>query len=358
MDMTSDLRYETWQAIADAATAHMLMLREASVLDDAIVAALLDPLDAARRAEPPPEAEAPGMNALVAAFDERVAALAPAGAGGAATIGRGRHDIGAAAMRLVLRRRLLDLHAALDGARRAVLDLADAHVFTLMPAFAASRPVQPTTLAHFLGGAIAPLGRTAARLHAAWSETNRSPLGSGALASTGLPIDREIASDLLGCEAPIASTFDAVAAVDLFPVAAAPAAESAATLRRLLTELLRWLRTEPGSLRLAEAWLGRPDAALPGWRPPERLERMVAAARRIEDDAESAGRLARDAEYGPAGPAADAAYALAADLLVRATRLCVEVVDLATTGLEINRAYLANRAGRDHTTSGELADFL
>ncbi|HEU0114289.1 MAG TPA: lyase family protein [Thermomicrobiales bacterium] len=358
MDASENLRNETWQAIADAATAHLLMLREAAVLDDAIVGALLDPLDAVRRTEPPAVAEAPGLNALIAAFDERVAALSPAGAGGAATIGRGRFDIGAAAMRLVLRRRLLGLQTSLGAARRALLDLADAHVFTLMPAFAGSRPVQPTTLAHFLGGAIAPLGRTATRLHAAWAEINRSPLGAGALASTGLPIDREIASDLLGCEGPIANTFDAVAAVDLFPVAAAPAAESAATLRRWLTELLRWLRSEPGSLRLAEAWLGRRDAALPGWQPPERLERLVAFARQIEDNVDSAGRLARDGEYGPVGAAADAAYALAAEAVAQTATLCAEVVDLMTTDLEINRAYLANRSGRDHTTSGELTDFL
>ncbi|HEU0114275.1 MAG TPA: hypothetical protein VFQ80_06355, partial [Thermomicrobiales bacterium] len=60
MDLADDLRQETWEAIADAATAHVLMLREAAVLDDAIVAALLDPLDAVRRTEPPAVAEAPG----------------------------------------------------------------------------------------------------------------------------------------------------------------------------------------------------------------------------------------------------------------------------------------------------------
>jgi argininosuccinate lyase len=358
MSWSEDLRRATWDAIGEAATAHVLMLREAAVLDDAIVGRLLDPLDAVRRGDPPDISEAPGLNALSGVFDERVEALSPPGPGGAAAVGRGRNDIGAAAMRIVLRQRLLAFEAVLEAVRRALLDMANAHVFTLMPAFASSRPIQPTTLAHFLGGTIGPLGRAASRLHAAWAETNRSPLGAGALASTGLPIDREIASALLGFDGPIANTFDAVAAVDLFPAAAAPAGFAAGALRRLLTEFLRWLRTEPGSLRLAETWLGRSDAALPGWQAPERLERLIVEARQIEDDAIETGRLAREADYGPTGPTADTAYLLVAGMLTRAADVCADIIDLVSSGLEINRAYLANRAGRDHTTSGELADFL
>lgn len=355
MGDADDLRRAIWQAVGEVATAHVLMLREVAILDDAVAAALLGPLDGVVRGEPP---AADGWSAIVAAFDERLDALAPAGAGGAALVARGRAEAVAAAMRIVLRERLLGLLGATDAARLALLDLAEAHVFTLMPAFAGARPVQPTTLAHFLGGVAAPLGRAATRLRVAYDQTNESPLGAVALASTGLRIDRDVAADLLGFDRPVAGTFDAVAATDHLPAALEPAAAVAAALRRFLGELLAWLRADPGSLRLSDEWLGPADAALPGFRPPEGVERLVAGARRGEEETAAAARLAREQVYGPTGPLFEEAFRLGADAIERIARVAGRSAALIAGGLEINRAYLANRAGRDHTTSGELADFL
>lgn len=344
-----------WQHIATVIAAHVVMLREAGILDDPLAAAVLAALDGVTRGEPPP---ATSLTDLVAAFDERLDALSPASAVGAGAVGRAQPEVVAAVVRLGFRDELLVLADATDAVRRALLDLAGEHVFTLMPAYAGAQAVQPTTLAHFLGGVVAPLGRAAAGLPPVYARVNRSPLGAFALASTGLPIDRERTAALLGFDAPVASTYDAVAAVDHLVEAAAVAAGIAATLRRFLAELLSWLRTEAGSLRLGEAWTAGVDPALPQVRPPIGLERLVVAAGRIEGEAETAARLARGAAYGPPGPVLDAAFDLARASLADAADLASQCAALVATGLEINRAYLANRAGRDHTTSSDLADFL
>ena len=344
-----------WHHIGQIVAAHVVMLRDAAILDDPVAAALLTALDGVARGEPP-ALDFP--TALVAAFDERLDALTPATAAGAAGVARGRAEVTATAARLALREALLALAGGIDAARGALLDLAGEHAFTLMPAHAGAQPVQPTTLAHFLGGVIAPLGRAGARLQSAYAEVNRSPMGAVALASTGFPIDRERTAALLGFDDLAASTYDAVAAVDHLVVAVEAATGIAAAMRRFAAELLTWLRTEPGSLRLAAAWTAGSDAGLPQWRPPAGLARLVADARRIEGDAETVARLARDAPYGPAGEALDAALGPALAVLAGATDLADRMADLVASGLEINRAYLANRAGRDHTTSSELADFL
>ena len=344
-----------WEAVADAALAHVLMLRDAAVLDDPVVAALADPFDAARRGDPPTD---PSLAAAVAAFDERLEALAPAGLGAAATVGRARPEMVAATARLLLRAGALDLAAALDRGQSALLALAEAHAFTLMPAHARHRPVQPTTLAHYLGGVVAPLGRAGVRLRAAYAETNRSPLGAGALASTGLPTDRQRAADLLGFDGVVPNTLDAVAAVDHLPALAEVAAEVAAALRRLVAELVLWLRTDPGSIRVGQPWVAQSDPALPGHVAPTGLDRLVADALAVEDAAAAAARLARSEAYGPTGAAFDRAARDTVGLVAAATVLTNNVAAFVDGGFEVNRAYLANRAGRDHTTSGELADFL
>src|ERR687898_3457365 len=126
-----------WEAIGRGLAAHAVMLRDSEVVDDSIAASLLTAIDAARRGAPP---DVLGSLALVAAFDDRVDSLIAAGAAGAVRVARARHDLAATAQRLVLRDRALVLASAIDTSRSAVIDLAEGHVFTLMPVWSGSSP--------------------------------------------------------------------------------------------------------------------------------------------------------------------------------------------------------------------------
>src|SRR5687767_4070400 len=107
-----------WRRIGRVIAAHVVMLRDAAILDDQVAAALVTALDGASRGEP---ALAASLTDLIAAFDERLDALTPAGAIGAAAVARGRAEVAAAVARLALRDDLLTLAAAVDGARRVLL---------------------------------------------------------------------------------------------------------------------------------------------------------------------------------------------------------------------------------------------
>src|SRR5688572_2098698 len=301
-------RGEMWDAIGRGLAAHAVMLRDSAIVDDSIAASLLTAIDGARRGASP---DVPGSLALVAAFDDRVDSLIAAGAVGAVRIARARHDLAATAQRLVLRDRAITLAAALDASRSAVVDLAESHVFTLMPVWSGSSALQPTNFAHFLTGTIAPLGRTARTLHAVYEDLDRSPLGSAALAGPGLPVDRDETADLLGSEGPIESTFDALSAVDHLVAAGDAAAASVTPVRRLAAELMLWLRTEPQALRLADELLAASDANLPHFRPPALLERLAADARQVESNAVAIAGMTRDIPYGPIGEMADEATKMA-----------------------------------------------
>ena len=352
---SNDYRRALWQAIGQGLAAHATMLRDAAIVDDAIAAALLTAVDGVRRGEPP---DFDGTVALVAAFDDRVDSLIAPTAAGAGRIGRARHDLAATAGRLVVRERALALGAAQDASRAALVDLAEAHVFTLLPVWSGASPLEPTNLAHFLSGAIAPLTRASSRLHNAYDDLDRSPMGSGALGGAGLPVDRDELSDLLGSEGAIASTFDAVAAVDHLDAVAAAAATGVSPIRRLVEEWLTWIRTDPQAFRLADNLLAPADPNLPHFRPPEALERLVAATRRVENDAETVQRLTRAISYGPAGAAIDGALALLDETLGRATAAHEAFQPLIGEALEFNRAWLARNAGRSLITVGDLAHLL
>jgi len=344
-----------WRRLGRLLAAHVVMLRDVDVLDDAFTAAVLVAADAAAGGAPPVTSQ---PSALAAAFDERIDALLPAAAVGAAGIGRAHPESVAALVRLATRDRLLALDAAAAAVRGRLLNLADAHAFTLMPAVDGWQPVAVSTLAHLLGGTVAPLGRAATRVRAAYATANRSPLGAGVLAGVGLPIDRERVAALLGCDEVVPNTFDAVAAVDHLVDAAEAAAAAVAPVSRIGVDLITWLRAEPQSFRLPDAWRSPVEGpTTAGGRPVVGLASLVTDARRLDADALGIRLVARQATYGPATVTVDALAAPLARLLDEATKLLTSFGDLVI-GLEVNRAYLGNRAGREHTTSGELADYL
>ena len=342
-----------WSALCDASAASTVMLRDADVFDEPVAAAILTSLGQVGGAAAP---DLP-LSRMVVEFEARLDALISPEAAGAATIARARTDLGAAAARIAVRQQAITLSAAIDALRLALLDLADAHVFTLMPVFAEGQAIQPASLAHWLGGATGPLERAAARLRAAVAEINRSPLGAGSLASVAYPVDREAAARLAGFDGPVASSFDAVASVDWLIAALEPATTAADATGRLLSELLALLRTEAGSLRLAEEWRADPDGGLPQFLPPRGLAALAAMPEQVRADAMAVSSLAARIPYGPPGAALDAPLARALAALDGA-RVLTEGAGRLIGALEINRAYLAQRAGRDFTTASDLADFL
>lgn len=355
MTIGAGWRQLMWSAIARGITAHVVMLRDVAILDDESAAALLTAIDSVQRGDPP---LVHGSLALVGAFDERFDSLTAAGTSGGGRIARARHDLAATAQRLVLRHRLLELADAQIAARGALIDLAESHIFTLMPVWSENAALQPTNFAHFLTGTIAPLGRAARRLHGSYEDLDRSPMGAAALAGPGLPVDRDETADLLGAEGAVESTFDALSATDHLVAVGHAASHAVTPLRRLLTELMLWLRTDPQALRLGEEVLASPDPNLPHFRPPSALERIVAEARTVEEAAVTIASAASEIPYGPVGELSDRLAERAGDVLNRASGVSGAFSTMISGPIEINRAWLARNAGKALVTSGELGEFL
>ena len=118
--------------------------------------------------------------------------------GGRLHTARSRNDIDMTMYRLRQREFVSAVIAASVGLREGLLQLADRHRTTLFAAHTHTQPAQPTTIAHYLLAVIEQLERDATRLQAAFTSTNRNPLGSCAITGTGFPIDRNLTSDLLG----------------------------------------------------------------------------------------------------------------------------------------------------------------
>ncbi len=350
---SGELHVRAWQAIASVISAHLTMLRDVAILDEDALIVLQSTIANVRQA--PHQAQT--LQAMVPEFDERMDAMAPPEVRGAGRVGRGTTEVTATVVRLILREDLLALAWATNTVRSALLNFAASHLVTLLPAYSGGQPAQPTTLAHLLGAVISPLERAANSLNLAYEVVNRSPMGAVSLASTSLEIEPSKTGEFLGFSGSIENSFDAVSATD-HVVAALDAAHLAiAPSSRLLEELSVWLRIQPDAIQFDEQVLER-DAALPQSAYPAKWQAIATEAKRVARALHQA-RLALDSiSFGPVvGP--DAEEVLGASIVLnQVTALQERLAEFIINHLNLNRAVLANRAGKGLITSSDLADFL
>lgn len=352
--MTDNLDHvrRRWDAIARLAAAHAMLLEGAEVIDRPAAAALARAIESAATGESEPGP----LLAQVLAFDARVDALLPAGVVGALRLGRGSAETVATVARIVTRDQLLALADALSHYRRLLVDLAGAHVVTLAPAHHGVQAVLPTTFGHLLGGVIGPLERAQDDLLSAIRVVNESPLGAGGLAGVTVGPTREDAAAALGFEAPVANTFDAVAATDWATRAAGATVGAARPVARQVLEMARWLRDEPSSFLFREGWTARPPD-LPHAALPVRFEALLGIGPAVEGDAVTIASMVAGVPLG-AWTSVDGALAAFDRMQGQVTTLLAEMTDLLANGVEVNRALFANRASRGYLTGGDLAEFL
>jgi len=123
---------------------------------------------------------------------------------------RSRNDQVATDFRLYLRDALDDIDGLLRDYQHALAVKALDHAATVMPGFTHLQTAQPVTFGHHLLAYVEMAARDRARFADARVRLNESPLGSGALAGTSFPADRDMTAKALGFDRPMANSLDAV----------------------------------------------------------------------------------------------------------------------------------------------------
>ena len=116
--------------------------------------------------------------------------------------GRSRNDQVALDMRLYTRDQVIMLNTLIHNLLNTINNLMKEHIDTIMPGFTHLQKAQPITLAHHLGAYFEMFKRDSSRLEDIYHRMNVCPLGSGALAGTTYPLDREYSAKLLGFDGP------------------------------------------------------------------------------------------------------------------------------------------------------------
>jgi argininosuccinate lyase len=168
--------------------------------------------------------------------------------------GRSRNDQVAVDFRLYLKRVIPEIRAGIAETAETLLGLAEKHAFSVMPGYTHLQRAQPVTLGHWLAAWAAGLLRDRGRFADALKRLDECPLGSGALAGSGLPLDREAVAKALGFARPGNNSMDCVADRDFALETAAACAVTMIHLSRFCEDVVIWASEEFGFISLAESW--------------------------------------------------------------------------------------------------------
>jgi argininosuccinate lyase len=247
-----DWRLASYDLLASAA--HARVLHRAGLLDDAELARMLGALEdlgrACRDGQFRPDASDEDVHtALERGLLERVGAL-----GGKLRAGRSRNDQIATDLRLYLRDQVRTVVSRLTELESALMGQAEQHLNTPVPGMTHLQHAQPVSLAHQLLAHVQSFARDASRLRDWDKRAAVSPLGSGALAGSSLPLDPDAVAAELGFDRAADNSMDAVSDRDFAAEFCFAAALLGVHLSRLGEEVVLWSSYEFSWAQLDDAY--------------------------------------------------------------------------------------------------------
>ncbi|MEA4888098.1 MAG: argininosuccinate lyase [Clostridiaceae bacterium] len=168
--------------------------------------------------------------------------------------GRSRNDQVALDLRLYLKDACAEIRQGYLKLYRTLIGLARQHLHTIMPGYTHLQRAQPITLAHHLMAYVEMLARDIGRLDDCVRRMDVMPLGSGALAGTTYPLDREKVARDLGFAAISANSLDGVSDRDFAIELASALSLFMVHVSRLSEELILWSSQEFAFVELDDAF--------------------------------------------------------------------------------------------------------
>ncbi len=167
---------------------------------------------------------------------------------------RSRNDQVALDIRLYLRDEIAEIKALVLELAETLCSMAEKHTETIMPGYTHLQRAQPITFAHHLLAYAQMLARDLERLDDTAKRMNECPLGSGALAGTTYPINRQQTAQLLGFDRPVANSLDGVSDRDFCVELACALSLLMTHLSRFSEEIILWCSWEFKFIELDDAY--------------------------------------------------------------------------------------------------------
>ncbi len=269
--------------------------------------------------------------------------------------GRSRNDQVATDLKLWCRQQGHQLLIALDLLQRKMVSVAREHQDTVLPGYTHLQRAQPVTFAHWCLAYVEMFERDYSRLKDAIARLDTCPLGSGALAGTAYPIDREKLAHNLGFRRATRNSLDSVSDRDHVMELMSVASISMLHLSRLSEDMIFYNSGESNFIELADT-VTSGSSLMPQKKNPDALELIRGKTGRVY------GSLAAMMMTVKALP-----LAYNKDMQEDKEGLfdaldtwndCIEMAALCFEGINVNKERTLEAAKQGYANATELADYL
>jgi len=168
--------------------------------------------------------------------------------------GRSRNDQVALDIRMYLKDEIAEICNMLSDLVKTVINIAENNLDTIMPGYTHLQRAQPVTLAHHMMAYCQMFRRDTERFIACYNSANILPLGSGALAGTTYPLDREYVAERLGFDGVTENSLDGVSDRDFAIEFISAASILMMHLSRFSEELVLWSSHEFGFVEMSDTY--------------------------------------------------------------------------------------------------------
>ncbi|GAA0822876.1 argininosuccinate lyase [Colwellia sp. D2M02] len=269
--------------------------------------------------------------------------------------GRSRNDQVATDLKLWCKETGGEILFALVSLQQALLNLAERESNTVLPGYTHLQRAQPVTFGHWCLAYVEMFDRDIGRLKDTLYRADTSPLGSGALAGTAYPIDRDLLAQNLGFRSATLNSLDAVSDRDHVLELLSNASISMMHLSRFAEDLIFYNSGEAGFVEMSDL-VSSGSSLMPQKKNPDACELIRGKAGRVM------GSLSGMMVTMKALP-----LAYNKDMQEDKEGLfdaldtwqeCMEMAVLVADGLKVNRARTLAAAQQGYANSTELADYL
>ncbi len=168
--------------------------------------------------------------------------------------GRSRNDQVALDMKLYVRDEIIEIDTLVKDLLNVIMNVMEENIDTFMPGFTHLQKAQPITLAHHAGAYFEMFKRDRQRLMDIYNRLNFCPLGSGALAGTTYPLDRDYTAELLGFKEATLNSMDSVSDRDYVIELLSALSTIMMHLSRFSEEIIIWNTNEYKFVELDDAY--------------------------------------------------------------------------------------------------------
>ncbi|MFZ5975919.1 MAG: argininosuccinate lyase [Bacillota bacterium] len=269
--------------------------------------------------------------------------------------GRSRNDQVALDMRMYAKRSIKEVQERLYALCALLLDLAEQHHAHCMPGYTHLQKAQPVTLGHHLMAYFQMFTRDYGRFADCFKRTDVMPLGSGALAATTYPLDREMVARELGFSAVTQNSLDAVSDRDFCIEFASCAAICMMHLSRLCEEIILWSTGEFAFAVLDDAY-STGSSIMPQKKNPDVAELVRGKTGRVYGDLTALLTMMKGLPlaYNKDMQEDKEAFFDARDTLLG----CLDIFTPMLQTLSFNVARMEESALNGFTNATDLADYL